>query len=276
MSFSDPLIIASAPNGARKTKADHPALPIAPDELAAEAAKCAEAGASLLHLHVRDRNGGHSLDAGAYRAATAAVRRAVGQRLIVQITTEAVGVFTPAQQMACVRAVRPEAASIAVREMIPDAAHEPEAAEFLAWAAAERIMVQYICHEPNDLVRLHDLRRRGVVPGDRIATLYVLGRYADRAGGTPEALFPYFAAGGANDDLVWSMCAFGPREAACALACAALGGHARVGFENNTALADGGIAPDNAALIAQTAANARVIGRDIADADAARRIFGRR
>ena len=275
MAFSDPLIIASAPNGARKTKADHPAIPIASDELAREAAKCAGAGASLLHLHVRDAKGGHSLDADAYRSATAAVRRAVGQKLIIQITTEAVGIFTPAQQMACVRAVKPEAASIAVREMIPDAAHEADAAAFLAWTAAQRIMVQYICHEPKDLVRLHDLRKRGVVPGERVSVLYVLGRYTDRAGGTPEALLPYLAVEGARDDLIWSMCAFGPREAACALACAALGGHARVGFENNVALADGTTAADNAALVAQTVANARGIGRTIAGADAARALFSR-
>ena len=275
MAFSDPLIIASAPNGARKTKADHPAIPIASDELAREAAKCAGAGASLLHLHVRDAKGGHSLDADAYRSATAAVRRTVGQKLIIQITTEAVGIFTPAQQMACVRAVKPEAASIAVREMIPDAAHEADAAAFLAWTAAQRIMVQYICHEPKDLVRLHDLRKRGVVPGERVSVLYVLGRYTDRAGGTPEALLPYLAVEGARDDLIWSMCAFGPREAACALACAALGGHARVGFENNIALADGSTAADNAALVAQTVANARGIGRTIAGADAARALFSR-
>src|SRR6185295_16963818 len=162
------------------------------------AAKCAQAGASLLHLHVRDANGRHSLDADSYRAATAAVRRAVGQTLIVQITTEAVGIFTPAQQMACVRAVKPEAASIAVREMIPDAVHEADAATFLAWAEAEHIMVQHICHEPKDLMRLHDLRKRGVIPGARVSVLYVLGRYTDRAGGTPEALLPYLVVDGAR------------------------------------------------------------------------------
>ena len=42
-----------APNGARKTRQDHPALPITPAELAACAAACRDAGASMLHLHVR-------------------------------------------------------------------------------------------------------------------------------------------------------------------------------------------------------------------------------
>lgn len=63
-----PLVIAVAPNGARKTKKDHPALPIEPRELAIEAASCIEKGAAMIHLHVRDASGGHSLDAGGYQA----------------------------------------------------------------------------------------------------------------------------------------------------------------------------------------------------------------
>ena len=63
-----PLVIAVAPNGARKTKKDHPALPIEPREFAIEAASCIEKGAAMIHLHVRDASGGHSLDAGGYQA----------------------------------------------------------------------------------------------------------------------------------------------------------------------------------------------------------------
>jgi 3-keto-5-aminohexanoate cleavage enzyme len=57
-----PLVVMVAPNGARRTKADHAKLPITPAEIAAEAARCAEAGASILHLHVRADDGGHTLD----------------------------------------------------------------------------------------------------------------------------------------------------------------------------------------------------------------------
>ena len=83
----EPLVVAVAPNGARKSQQDHPALPITPEEIAREAAACAEAGAAMLHLHVRDAQGRHSLDVEAYRTAIAAVRRAVGQRMILQVTT---------------------------------------------------------------------------------------------------------------------------------------------------------------------------------------------
>ena len=55
--------IAVAPNGGRRGKKDHPALPIGPEELASTAAACLEAGAAMIHAHVRDRDGGHLLDA---------------------------------------------------------------------------------------------------------------------------------------------------------------------------------------------------------------------
>ena len=55
---------------------------------------------------------------------------------------------------------------------------------------------------------------------------------------------------------------------------AALGGHVRVGFENNMFLADGSIAPDNAALVKQVTAGASLVGRTVADADMARTLLG--
>lgn len=45
-------LIMAAPNGARKTKADHPNLPITVDEVVAEARACREARAAMLHAHV--------------------------------------------------------------------------------------------------------------------------------------------------------------------------------------------------------------------------------
>ena len=81
----DPLILTVAPNGASKTKADHPALPMTSEEIAACAAACAEAGAAMIHLHVRDRQGGHTLDVGTYRAAIKAVRQAVGQGRVARL-----------------------------------------------------------------------------------------------------------------------------------------------------------------------------------------------
>ena len=65
----------AAPNGARRTRDEHPAVPLTAGELADCAADLLDAGVSVLHLHVRDTDGGHTLDVDRYRAAIDAVRR---------------------------------------------------------------------------------------------------------------------------------------------------------------------------------------------------------
>jgi uncharacterized protein (DUF849 family) len=266
-----PFVIAVAPNGARKTKADHPALPMTADEIAREAAACRAAGAAMIHLHVRDKNGKHLLDAEAYRAATAAIRRAAGADFVVQITTESVGIYLPGYQMAMVRDVRPEACSLAIRELVPNAAAEREAAAFFAWLAANGVQPQFILYTAEEVRRFADLRARGIVPQPAPFVLYVLGRYAAGQSSDPLDLAPFLAA--AERDWHWAVCAFGPKEGSVALTAAVLGGHSRVGFENNLLLGDGRLAPDNAALVEQARRLAAAIGRPVADGARARALL---
>ena len=264
-----PLILANAPNGATRTKADHPALPITAAEIARTAAEIAEAGAALIHVHVRDADGRHLLDAEAYRAVTAAIRIEVGERLVVQITSEAAGRYAAPEQMAVVRETRPEAVSLALREIVPDAAAEAAAAAFFAWARRERVLLQIILYEPAEVIRYAELKARGVFGEGGDFPLFVLGRYTPGQVSAPADLLPFLAVAGEGVPL-WSICAFGPRENACALAAAALGGHVRVGFENSLLAPDGRPAESNAAQIRRAAEGARLLGRPLADADAAR------
>jgi uncharacterized protein (DUF849 family) len=261
-----PVAIAVAPNGGRRTKADHPALPVATDEIAATAAACLEAGACMIHVHIRDQQGRHLLDADAYRATIAAVRAAVGDRLVIQITSEALGIYKSAEQMAVVRHVRPEAVSLALRELVPDASHEAAFADFLAWLRQEKVTPQIILYSPEEAARLADFKARGVIPFNEVPVLYVLGRYTAGQTSSPSDLLP-FLANGLPRSAHWSACAFGARENACVTAAALLGGHARVGFENNLQLPDGTVAPDNAALVA--AARAALAACGLATATAA-------
>ena len=106
----------SAPNGARRQKKDHPEIPISPDEMALCAEQILQAGASILHLHVRDDDGSHSLDVDRYQNSINAIKNKVGDQLIIQATTEAVGIYDRHQQMEMVKKLRPEAVSIALRE----------------------------------------------------------------------------------------------------------------------------------------------------------------
>ncbi|WP_459618252.1 beta-keto acid cleavage family enzyme [Bordetella sp. 2513F-2] len=267
-----PVIVTVAPNGAYKTHADHPAVPLTAQALAAEARACLDAGAAMMHMHVRKPDGSHLLDAQAYRDALAAVRGAVGDALLVQVTSEAAGVYRAPQQIAMVRELRPEAVSIGLREIAVPEVPETELAAFLAWLAAERIMTQIILYDEADVRRWLDLRARGLVPPGAWSVLFVLGRY--RAGQTSSAhdLLPFLAA--YDHALPWAVCAFGPQENACVTTAAAFGGHMRVGFENNLRLRDGSLAPDNAALVRQAVEGGTVLGRPIATAQDARRIYG--
>lgn len=260
-----PAILTVAPNGARRVKTDHPAIPLTAGELAREAALCRDAGAAMIHAHVRRADGRHLLDADAYRDATTAIRRAAGPGMVVQITTEAAGLYQPAEQMRVVREVRPEAVSLAIRELVPDADHEVEASGFFAWMRQREIMAQVILYSPDDLVRYHDLKARGVLGVGVDFLLFVLGRYKADQQSRPADLLPFLTGIGALPP--WSVCAFGWQEAACAQVALSLGGHARVGFENNLHLPDGSIAPGNAALVAKVAEAAGITGRRLAKGD---------
>lgn len=266
-----PFIVMCAPNGARKKKADHSNIPISNDELA----RCAEAildvGASIMHVHVRDDDGGHSLDVDRYRAAIAAIRERVGDDLVIQVTTEACGIYVPAEQMQVVRELQPEAVSVALRELCPDSAAEPVAAAFYERMSRERIMAQHILYSPEEVSRFVLLCERGVIPDERPFALFVLGRYSDDLTGDPAELDAFI--GASPDNLNWAVCCFGATEQVAARHAAELGGHARVGFENNLQLPSGDVAPDNAALIAFAVNGARDSGRLIATADDVRTMF---
>jgi len=272
----EPLVIAVAPNGARRTQVDHPALPMSAREIAAAAVACRDTGAALLHLHVRDQDGEHTLDPARYLVALDAVRAAVGDGLVVQLTTEAVGRYTAEEQMKVVRAERPEAVSLALRELMPPGAPEAPLARFLDWMIGEGIQPQYILYDAGDVWRFAKLCESGTVPARARNVLFVLGRYAVDQRSRPADLLPFLDAwrAAAVEAASWSVCAFGPQENACALTAAALGGHSRVGFENNLHLSDGSPAPDNAALVAQVRDGATLLGRPVADARQARRLMG--
>jgi uncharacterized protein (DUF849 family) len=250
-------------------------LPVSARELAECAAGLADLGVSVLHLHVRGREGRHTLDADAYRAAIRSITQRTGDALIVQVTTEAVGRYSAGEQMAIVRELRPAAVSLALRELCPDAAAEAPAAGFFAWLAAEGIWPQYILHSLDDLRRFEAMRRRGLFAEDHPSCLLVLGRYGEQRQGGPQhpdrdldLLLPSVAPG-----VPWSVYCFGPRENEAARNALEKGGHVRLGFENNLRLADGSRAPDNAALIAQFTATLGGSKRRPATADEVREEF---
>jgi uncharacterized protein (DUF849 family) len=219
-----------------------------PVESARDAVALVDAGVSVLHLHVRDDNGKHTLDVDRYRQAIDAICKSVGNELVIQVTTEAVGQYTSKQQMDMVRELKPEAVSVALREIFPAGTDERVAADFFAWMRDAYIWPQVILYSAEDVSRFDDLRRRGVFADEAPFAMFVVGSYADSIAGTVAELDGLLAATDSKA-YPWAVCCFGQNENAVMLAATARNGHVRLGFENNLVLPDGGVAPDNAALI---------------------------
>ncbi len=257
-----PTVIMAAPNGARKVKTDHPALPVTVAETIAEAKACHAAGASILHAHVRDDDGKHVLDAGLYRQLLDGLRRDV-PNMLVQVTTEAVGIYTPDQQAALVHDIKPDFVSVGFREMIGDnsLAARDFARDFYHQSFTDKICVQHILYDTDDLQRLRSAMHDGILPQARPHTLLVLGRYSADFQSDPAEMQP-FIADGLKDMASWFICAFGHREFDVMTGAIAAGGHCRVGFENNLYLKDGSLAASTAELIQQLGVTCQPATRD--------------
>lgn len=234
-----------APNGARRGKADHPAIPLTLDDLLADARACKAAGADGLHLHLRDDAGAHLLDATAYRTALAAFDAEI-PGWPVQITTEAVGRYSPAHQRHIARDSGACMVSIALREMLADGERDA-ARDLYAELWDNGVAVQHILYSAQDLDDLITLLPAGMAFDPALQLLFVLGRYTPDQTSTPDMLMPFLdrmAMQGLMPD--WAVCAFGQGETACLTAAHRSGGKRRVGFENSLWHADGTVANTNA------------------------------
>lgn len=244
-----PLIFV-APNGARKGKSDHCALPITIEETVVVAKSCFEVGAHGIHAHVRDAKGVHVLDAGLYGELLAELAQQVPD-MAVQITTEAMGKYLPSQQRELVEEVRPKMVSIAMGEMFVDD-DLAVVSRFYYGMQEQDIEVQHIVYSPDEFLKLSKLIMLGTIPAKQKNVLFVIGRYSENQQSTPAMLELFLdSLGQQRQSQNWRFmtCAFGQGETDCLLASARADGDCRVGFENNFLHADGSIAIDNAARV---------------------------
>lgn len=240
-----------APNGARKTTSDHPALPVTIAQTVATAQACWQAGAQGLHAHVRRSDQTHLLDVGVYRELLAELAIQVPE-LEVQVTTEAVGVYQASEQRKLVEELNPAWVSLSVREL----GREPQSeilGSFYAELKRRETRVQHILYGVEDLQQLCAWRKQGLWPEHSpLSVLWVLGRYARDGNSDPAELVHLETALqelGAEAPEQVMVCAFGQSQIPCLVAAAQQGWDCRVGFENGWWKQDGSLAADNADLL---------------------------
>lgn len=240
--------IMVAPNGARKTKDDHPNLPITQNEIVSTAVSCFAAGAGGLHAHIRDRDGAHLLDVEVYRDLLSDLRRVV-PGMALQITTEAVERYDPVAQMAIALKTGADMVSASVREI--HRAGRDEARDFYNECADRGIAIQHILYGQDDCTLLQSVLPEHLLQKNSLQLLFVLGRYSQAGASSQEELTPFLhwlRQCQLKPD--WAVCAFGQAETTCLVQTVRAGGKCRVGFENSLTLSDGTRAKDNAEKVA--------------------------
>lgn len=239
-----------APNGARRTKADHPALPMTLPEIVETAKDCAALGADGLHLHLRDAKGRHVLDAGLYREALQELGTAVPD-MALQITTESAGLYGARHQRAVALDSGAGMVSAALREMAQDT-EDTVARAFYSECHANGIAVQHILYEASDFDLLSRLLPDELRSDPALQLIFVLGRYSTDQNSTPADLAPFLARMGRMDLTPdWAVCAFGKGETDCLCEASRQGGKMRIGFENSLWNTDGQLALNNAERVKQ-------------------------
>lgn len=233
-----------APNGAKLSQKDHRSVPITASEIAQTAKACADAGATAIHVHVRDDDGRHCLDPARYAQTVEEISKLTS--LPVQFSTESAGRFDVAAQRHCLAHPSSPDASVSLREI----AREPITFADTYWAAdAKGVDIQHILYGPDDLHALLGLYDTAQIPEQSYRAIFVLGRHRSQQMSKPADLDVFLKALG-NRTLNWSVCAFGRNEQACLLSALNAGGHARIGFENNRMSPNGTVFPDNATSVA--------------------------
>ena len=233
-----------APNGARRVKKDHPAVPITIKETVETAKACYSAGAGAIHLHVRGKDDQHILDAGLYKEALNELEHQV-PNMHIQVTTEAVGKYSPEDMRKLAYDVVPPGTSIGTAELIPSKKPEQEDIKLYKYLTDAGTKIQHILYKPEDIDLLIDVLDKANIQINGAWCLFVIGHYTGRIS-YPENI-PMFLEKMKEKkiNLDWSICAFAKEEIKCLEKAIKLGGKIRVGLENSLFMPNGEIAPDN-------------------------------
>jgi 3-keto-5-aminohexanoate cleavage enzyme len=266
-----PVVVTVAPTGAEVTRADNPALPHTPAEIAADVAACAEAGAAVCHLHVREEDGSPSSRRELFAEAIELIR---ARSQIVTMVSTGGAVWMPMEDRMTGLEAGPDLAGVETGSM--NFGEEPfvtvpaDARRVIARAGELGIGLESEMFDVGHVVAGVRMLDRGELPAPLRANL-VFG-VPGGIDASPEALEAMVRP--LPEGTHWSITAVGRHQRRMlALAILRGAGGIRVGFEDGVYLRRGVLASSNAELVADAADLVRTLGRRVASVEEARRLL---
>lgn len=273
------------------TKPDqHPDLPVTPEQIARACLGAADAGAAVVHIHVRDpATGLPSMQLEHYAEVMERIR-ARNRQLIINLTTGPGGRFIPSlhdpqvaapgstlmvpeKRVEHIAALRPDIATLDLNTMNSGAdvvINTPRNVARMAAVIREAgVKPEIEIFDSGDLHLARDLMRDGVLEGPGLFS-FVLGvSYGFSA--SPETMA--YARGLLPAGAIWTGFGIGRHEFPMVAQAWLLGGHVRVGFEDNLYIAKGVLARDNAELVTRARLIVESLGGAVASAAEARQML---
>jgi 3-keto-5-aminohexanoate cleavage enzyme len=275
------VVITAALTGVLATREQCPAIPYTPTEIAEEARRSADAGASIVHIHARTPEGGPDWSVDTFREILTEVRARTD--VIVNFSTGAVGI--PAEdRIAHIRELKPDIGALNMGSMNYAIYSSKKKAFYHDHVFANPFRdIQFFLHAMNDAgVRPelecfdtgHVANTGPLIDMGVLRPPYQFSLIMGVLGGIPgTARHLQNQVDTLPDGSLWQVIGIGLNQWALAASALAMGGNVRVGLEDNFYIEEGRMASSNGELVAKAARLATDVGRPVASVDEARKIL---
>ena len=267
------LIITAAICGAEVTKEQNPAVPYTVEEIVREAKSAYDAGAAIVHVHVREDDGTPTQSKKRFKECIDAIYKAIPDVILIPSTGGAVGMT--AEERLQPTELMPEMATLDCGTCnFGDEVFEntiPMMRSFGKRMMENDIKPEYECFEMGHVDTVLNLVRKGELPGAPLQFNFVLGVPGCTTATVPNLCWLVNAIPAGS---TWTATGIGRHAFTLAAAAIVMGGNVRVGFEDNLYLERGVLAKSNGELVAKVVRMAKELGREIATPEEARKILG--
>ena len=286
---SEKVVLTVSVTGSIGDRSSNPALPVTPKEIAESAVEAAAAGAAVAHIHVRDtQTGKPSMEAQLYEETVRRIRD--HSDILLNLTTGAGARFIPAEddpsqpgpgttlslperRIAHVLTLKPEICSLDVGSMdfgphlfVNFLPHVEWMAEQISAAGVKPELEVF---DMGHIEKAKHLIRTGRIKSPPLFQLCTGIRWGIPA--TPESMIAM--KGLLPDDALWTGFGIGATAFPMVAVAAVLGGNVRIGFEDSLYIEKGKLAASNRQLVEKAVAILRLLGKEPASPDEARRLL---